>query len=210
MSRARPILFSAPMVQAIRGGRKTQTRRVIKPQPVSEGSRPLFSFNHGMPEFSFGLADQDARGLKWWRCPYGQAGDTLWVKETHRFDVAYDHLKPTQMGDAAAVFYEADGRRVGNGAPGKTRVALHMQRRFALTEKKIVSVRPERLNDCSPADAEAEGIGRMAQGGWGVYGSEIWEADPVKAYAALWDSINGKGPHAWAANPWVWIVEMEA
>jgi hypothetical protein len=78
----RPILFSAPMVRAILEGRKTQTRRVVKPQP--ELSERVGFIYKGM---AYGLGGSyDPKGLRNLncRCPYGQPGDRLWVKETHR------------------------------------------------------------------------------------------------------------------------------
>lgn len=189
------------MVQAIRGGRKRQTRRVIKPQPKSIGTTPLISFNRGTPEWSFGLDDQDARGLKWWRSPYGQAGDVLWVKETHSFPADLDHLKPTDITDAnkCAVWYHAEGPTPEGW--GKTRVSLHMQRRFSRIALTITDVRVERLNDISEADAVAEGV-------QGSGNKDVWPPCAKAAYQELWQDINGPG--SWSANPWVWVVEFEA
>lgn len=65
---------------------------------------------------------------------------------------------------------------------------------------EIVSVRVERLNDCSDADARAEGT----PGGHGVIPSYNYNATPSEHYSHLWESINGAG--SWASNPWVWVI----
>lgn len=206
----RPILFSAPMVRAILDGQKTQTRRVVKPQPL---------FNE--PGRGFPLSDGATTVVDWKglntslsglvaRCPYGRPGDRLWVKETHRFDIAYDTLKPTEMDSHAAIWYEADRAVIGGGVPGKIRVSLHMQRRFSRLLLEIVSIRVERLNDCSREDALAEGVREPSLGEWVDCGfGEVPRAQcaPETAYAALWEHINGAG--SWSANPWVWVVEFK-
>lgn len=206
--RERPILFSAPMVRAILAGQKTQTRRVVKPR----GRVSLFAVEaDGSPMWSDSyILDPGNRDWVMRDCPYGQPGDRLWVKETHRFDIAYDSLKPTEMDRRVAVWYEADGAVMGGGVPGKTRVSLHMQRRFSRILLEIVSVRVERLQDCSRADALAEGALEPSLGQWVDVGfGQVPRANcaPETAYAALWDLINGDG--AWSANPWVWVVEFK-
>ena len=72
--KGRPILFSAPMVRAILDGRKTQTRRIVKPQPVgtsvthNNDRSQWFGWEHGITGEAF-------------RCPYGVPVDRLWVRE---------------------------------------------------------------------------------------------------------------------------------
>lgn len=68
---------------------------------------------------------------------------------------------------------------------------------------EIVSVRVERLNDCSDADARAEGT----PGGHGVIPSYNYNATPSEHFSHLWESINGAG--SWASNPWVWVIEFK-
>lgn len=207
----RPILFSAPMVRALLDGRKTQTRRVVKPQPLSLGTRPLVSFNHGTPEWSFGLDDQDARGLKWWRCPYGAVGDVLWVRESCWIYGRWHADGLTRTGRKRWRF-QPIGQRVLFENPGHDRIAhlgrgpgwsyrnsIHMPRWASRITLRVTDIRVERLNDISAADAMAEGM-TFPEGI--AYGS-----DPKDAFAGLWRSING--PESWAANPWVWAVSFE-
>lgn len=216
----RPILFSGPMVRALLDGRKTQTRRVVKPQPeflqiydykgvrVYDASHRSWCWKgkaHGRypDEWGPSLAAMN---------PYGVHGDELWVKETWRTEARHDGLKPTLLPDGALISFDADYQQQPNdGCRGKTRVSLHMQRRHSRISLRITDVRAERLNDCSEADALAEGISCLHDGfgieDMGSDQSPIVQPTAVQAYRFLWERINGPG--AWAANPWVWAVSFE-
>ena len=206
----RPILFSGPMVRALIAGRKTQTRRAVKPQPVSVGQTPLISFNHGRAEISFGPDDRRDDGLRWWSCPYGQAGDALWVRETWLAvpATAYRHsegvvqtVNPDDL-NYAAIYAAGWDRSIP-----KWRPSIHMPRWASRLTLDVSHVRVERLQDISEADAIAEGLEWVAPGMWSVVGHlPILGHDPRAVYAELWDHINGAG--AWAANPWVWVVSF--
>jgi len=104
----RPILFSAPMVRAILAGTKTQTRRLVKPQPEPHQEMRLAADAPGRPDADWFLVHHDA--LNTWspvRCPYGAPGDRLWVKETHALMSDYgEHIEKI-----------AEVRKYGGGAP---------------------------------------------------------------------------------------------
>ena len=164
--RERPILFSAPMVRAILAGTKTQTRRVCK------GQRELSNVH----DFQID------------RCPYGQLGDRLWVRETwlrHSVNVPNDYL------------YRADHPDDGTIGPahGGWKPSIHMPRWASRITLEITDVRVERLQDISARDAWAEGI------------TPSPDVDPYHEYRDLWESINGPG--SWDANPWVWAVSFK-
>lgn len=212
----RPILFSAPMVRALLNGTKTQTRRLVKGLDLHAPRITSFVETVGWWKPRAASTALEQQFITTWpeaqRCPYGVPGDTLWVKETHRFDCAYDHLKPTAIPSAAAVFYGADNGKVGDGFPGKTRVSLHMQRRFSRITLRSTDVRVERLNEISADDADAECFGGdypenvlpelfpRRDDGWG-------HLSLPECYARLWEHINGPG--SWALNPWVWAINFE-
>ncbi len=225
--RDRPILFSGPMVRALLAGRKTQTRRAIKPIPLSACASPLISFNHGIAEYSFGRADKDARGLKWWRCPYGQPGDRLWVRETYQVEP-----HPAQF---VRVFYAKDEateeRRVWPAGdprwmqadrlwtePDVWRPSIHMPRWASRITLEVTDVRVERLQDISEEDAQAEGITHWGDGfhweanaGWpgepeGMKSVRFVGLSAKQAYMGLWEQINGR--ESLDANPWVWAVSF--
>jgi hypothetical protein len=214
----RPILFSAPRVRALLAGTKTQTRRIVKPQPQH-------------PQFGSMLACDD-EGIELYlhggpllpraiRCPFGPAGDRLWVRETHAIvprtayrcsEGVHQTLRPDDDHDAA--IYRAGWERSTGGI--RWRSSIHMPRWASRILLEVTEVRVERLQDISEADAIAEGIERLTNdfGGvrWRHYGSkalnlEGWSAAwefARNSYASLWDSINGPG--SWDANPFVWAI----
>lgn len=200
--RERPILFSGPMVRAILAGTKTQTRRVVKPQPThflggpgvtySDGSEcPLTPcIEHPNKPFSVEI-----------RCHYGQPGDRLWVRETWR-------------GAGADLMYRADDGDGFDGPPHGSRgsdvpwrPSIHMPRAASRITLEITGVRVERLQDISEADAIAEGA-PPSHRSIDQISREYGFADfPRSWFGQLWDTINGAG--AWDANPWVWVVEFK-
>lgn len=210
----RPILFNGAMVGAILDGSKTQTRRIVKPQPVNgwdfEAPPVLGRITSPHPKKGrFGAFVR--RGLQTdfpeydlIPCPYGQHGDRLWVKETWRPWTALDpwDLNITYAADGEdriirdGEFGERDWTMPKAAARGNVS-PLFMPRWASRITLEITGVRVERLNDCSDADALAEGVDRTNTSIAG-YAKE--------RYQQLWESINGSG--SWNANPWVWVVEF--
>lgn len=213
----RPILFSAPMVRAILEGRKTQTRRMVKPQPAHI---EWFAHQEGWIG-SFGEdAGTRANPHRMVDCPYGKPGDRLWVKETWKADPAFgfpDRTKPTDLPEGTNILYRATLPEDHPKADWNNwKPCLFMRRWMSRITLKMASVRVERLQDISAADALAEGsyLGRCPclprskdktpidacfhQTGCHIHGTE---------YKHLWESINGKG--SWAANPFVWVIEFK-
>lgn len=182
----RPILFSGPMVRAILEARKTQTRRIVKPQ---------FSVFHSIHADASISTNRIFRGAyQRIRCPYGQPGDRLWVRETwkekKRHQLSYIGLP--------AIEYAATGESVGPWKP-----SIFMTRWASRLTLEIVRVRVERLRDISEEDAMAEGVYPMK--GIEPSGSE-WESCKL-GFAELWQFING--PDSWDSNPWVWVIEFK-
>jgi hypothetical protein len=198
----RPILFSAPMIRALLAGRKTQTRRAIKSAPVNVVS---FIGADNLPTWEYGLCLTHDRAInKHVRCPYGQPGDQLWVREAFRFDAMWDARPPRDVprlygGEQSDVFYEA--RAYDWGRPGRLRPGMFMPRWASRITLNVTDVRVQRLNDTSEADATAEGSQEPSL--VPLIGACWSERD---AYAKLWEHINGPG--SWEANPWVWAVSF--
>ena len=185
--KTRPILFTAAMVRAVLDGTKTQTRRVIKPQPVERGV------------VGSGYVPIPA-------CPYGVPGDRLWVRETFRCVWAGD----------GSIEYRADGKVIRHGitggkvitaTPKKWKPSIFMPRWASRIDLEVVAVRVERVQDITSSDALAEGIQEYS-GCENQHDMEAW--DPVDEFRKLWDSINGKRPGcSWNDNPFVWVVAFK-
>jgi len=206
----RPILFSAPMVRALLGGTKTQTRRIVKTE-VALGREALFAprgSNKHAPTFLL----PDAADLAVGYCPYGRPGDLLWVRETFSpVPMVWTEGGVDHRSDFA---YLATGDIIGCH---KWRPSVHMPRSASRITLEITGVRVERLQDISEADALAEGvfkkIGSSPGGEMDIVetatGSTLYYAAPTQAreeFRHLWGQINGHD--SWTENPWVWIVEF--
>lgn len=193
----RPILFSGPMVRAILDGRKTQTRRVVKPQPFANGEVRLNERFDAM--FTAG----DVYGT---RNPYGQPGDHLWVKETHRFDGLDPKIAlRSQCLDEISYRADMDGDRSIDDCPW--RPSIFMPRWASRITLEITGVRVERLNDISEEDAKVEGVECVKLRFWKDYdGKGGVYVNPILSFQSLWESINGPG--SWDANPWAWVIEF--
>lgn len=197
----RPILFSAPMVRAILEGRKTQTRRIVKPQP----DRIIGKYP----------AIDDFGDLEAIHCPYGQPGDRLWVRETWAINHNWDSFYPdTDMTfEDMGLFYRSDENTerdtFGFGSHGKWRPSIHMPRAASRILLEVQDVRIERLQDISENDAIAEGVKEGCFTGHYVdYADQDYQFDNAKdSFRSLWQSIHG--PESWDANPWVWVVTFK-
>lgn len=208
----RPILFSGPMVRALLEGRKSQTRRVLKPQPVAREVRPNGFFSPGY--FSFTLChDGGANETQLAPIPYA-SGDRLWVREAWRTSPTYDDLKPSDLGGDESIQYAADGAWETWGwgnlgcIQGRSRPSMFMPRWASRLTLTVTDVRVQRLQEISEADAKAEGVEPAPCGGCG-------EATPdrrcigclhpfcTNGFANLWDSLNQKRGFGWSENPWV-------
>lgn len=223
----RPILFSDPMVRAILEGRKTQTRRIVKLPPASQGWRFIeCAFNSDdSAHYHAGFAGNAgfSGSIVCVKCPYGKPpdplfktpGDRLWVREAWRTGLAADRRSGSGLECRGwPVFYEADGASKWTGAssggpgfttPGRYRHARFMPRWASRILLEITGVRVERLQQISEADAMAEGCPLINPDpfipGHGGSSASGW-------YSQLWEDINGAG--SWDANPWVWVVEFRA
>lgn len=187
MKTERPMLFSTPMIRALLAGTKSQTRRVVK----DTGLYAIDAAIHGAE-----TAARERQALAS-RCPYGQPGHKLWVRETH-MDLGACYLYRADPGA------ETERALVAPGQPWKP--AIHMPRTASRITLEVTGVRVERLQDISEADAMAEGIVETC-GGYGLpAGEHFHAADPRQSYLSLWESINGPG--SVEANPWLWCVEF--
>lgn len=177
----RPIIFSGEMVRAILEGRKTQTRRVVKPQPW-----PVETVD---TERHVIVSHPDK--LRVPPCPYGQPGDRLWVRET------WWHPRATEA-HIDNVAYRADGEMPCHLVETNWRPSIHMPRWASRILLEVTDVRVERVQDISEADVQAEGC----------TGSPFGPMGDAVLFPRVWDSINAKRGHDWDTNPWVWVVSF--
>jgi hypothetical protein len=187
----RPILFSAPMVRAILDGSKTQTRRILKLKPgytiEEEGDGSLWPWIYDAE------SDRDC----WLDCPYGCVGDQLWVRES--FAMATPLMGAGLWPVYRATCHEMDEMGL------KWKPSIHMPRSASRILLEIVSVRVERLQDISDADARAEGVKIWADGSCAP--DNPYGLTEAGYFELLWTQINGA--ISWSEDPWVWVVEFK-
>jgi len=227
----RPILFSSPMVRAILSGQKTQTRRTIRcacnsmhhgkllgdwslsvPPRQWDGKEELWNFRSRkrlQPSdwIESYQTDVDDHAMAPVRCPYGQPGDRLWVREpfclAHPESNRIDDGRPTRA-DGRWCFYlatEPDIEASEDDARSPWKPSIHMPRWASRITLEVLSVRVERLQDISEEDARAEGVCAIDLPG---ALDDVPLAMPRDRFAVLWSKISG--PESWEANPWVWVV----
>lgn len=201
-----PILFSTPMVQAILAGRKTQTRRIVKPQPDDDGLWDDTNIPHSLQSTLKGWnGTVDATGESREFKAKADRGDILWVRESWTQNgLEYYRYKADWPDPAKGVF-------IGPAVPlkyrNKWKPSIHMPYTACRIWLKVTGVKVERVQDISEEDAISEGIeGKMAQ--WKDYsGSKQIHGFAEVSFRTLWKSING--PESWNANPWVWVYTFE-
>lgn len=190
----RPIIFSGPSVRAILEDRKVMTRRILK--------APQLPFPH--------------------LCPYGQAGDRLWVKESF---YAYGYRTRLDPSKPNWTFIDAGHYRYRDALPDSlcrdldtegwhTRQSIYMPRRASRITLELLEVRAERLHSITEEDAIREGVERLGDG-WRCYGNCPEHAtghnrrtSATASFMSLWDSINKKRGYGWDENPYVWVLEF--
>jgi hypothetical protein len=172
----RGILFGAPMIRALLAGAKTQTRRILKPFPTAALPGPseagpwdyLPSPNAKCAFLFKSWETKDKKGgvsIPIPRCPYGAAGDRLWVRETHAQFAVGDRTGTAPQAVAYRATCDADGgfEHVNNGDEimrlkvTKWTPGIHMPRWASRITLEVTEVRVDRLQDISEEDARAEG-----------------------------------------------------
>jgi len=179
----KPILFKTPMIRALLHGVKTQTRRIIKPQP-----KPY--------------QDETFKNV----CPHGKIGDYLWVRETTEVDEEYHDIIPLSkyVADGKPVLYTEYNGSVAHWTYSRlVRPSIHMPRWASRLTLRIKDIRIERLQDISESDAEVEGVCRYFFTSACTPANKTFKND----YRILWNDINGEA--SWDENPWVWVIEFD-
>ena len=232
----RPISFVAEMVRALLreieapGTGKTQTRRVLKPQPtrtkdttLAMSSVPISQNDWSWPtrpgSVIVSMMPYPPKAyLEAFPIRYAP-GDRLWVREAWKSDRAYDDLAPSEMGGDEPLIYMADDevQRWG-GKPdalsrwGRYRQGMHMPRWASRITLHVTDVRVQRVQEIGEADAKAEGVQYMHAGYHDddeVFLNYLGGPDfggsraARESFRTLWDSLNASRGYGWEANPWV-------
>jgi|LSQX01.1.fsa_nt_gb hypothetical protein len=225
MNKIKPILFNTAMVGAILGGRKTQTRRIMKLQPVENDFdgpywfEPTITKKNGEQEPGepiYGISANDGEwGIK---CPY-QPGDILWVRETWSKDENGEYVYRTNYGTTEDDSFPP--------SMFKWKPSIHMPREAARIFLKVTNVKVERVQDITAHDAIREGMESEIPFDTVDEFKELWDSiyaepkavtnkdDGILYYESYpWEDIQetreykGKPWYVYG-NPWVWVYEFE-
>lgn len=207
-NKARGIIFTGASVPQIMRGVKTQTRRVMTPQPalipmIDDAGQSLgkqWAMYIDSPDAKKRATWCEGEEPFWTHCPYGAIGDRLWVREA--FSTSPD-----------GPIYRATKAEHGITAPGdeyRWTPSIFMPRLASRLTLEITGVRVERLQDISENDAEHEGVSLT-----NVLDIPLWTADgslehrPLAArFAGRWRLLNGGRGYGWDSNPFVWVLEF--
>jgi hypothetical protein len=226
----RPIPFSGEMVRAILEGRKTQTRRVLRKQPLD--ILPM-----KIPNAWVTLQTRDPNHGQHIRCRFGVPGDQLWVRETWK-------IASFMEGEPVEFQYKADGAMAEENlcsdnweyedwyervciqstdqlekmacpkdedgiyhwetgkSPLPWRPSIFMPRWASRIQLEIVNIRVERVQEIKTKDIIAEGVRPDEH--------YLGSANRYRhAFDYLWDSLNSKRGFGWDVNPYVWVIEFK-
>lgn len=229
----KPILFSTPMVQAILDDRKTQTRRIMKPQiidcSVNHREYSGASWRNEYISLACGKDSNEwycrlcgngilSTGSSMYKCKY-KVGDVLWVRETW--------TDPTPDKSGYPILYKADFPITYNGSESdptevvtlnsedyRWKPSIHMPKEACRLFLKVTNVRVEKLHEITEEDAINEGIERRIDEtsvlpvSYKIYGTDNWwDESPIISFQSLWQSINGE--QSWKEDPFVWVIEFQ-
>ncbi len=194
----KPILFNTEMVRAILDGRKTQTRRIVKPQP----KRPYIM--EKTPNGRFYQVLETGEGTDFEFEPPYHPGDILYVRETWQQTESVGYIYRADRAEhGSAAYYNEHARLSGGWRP-----SIHMPKEAARIFLRVTDVRVETLCNMTISDLQKEGVlpaGYISQ--YAIMTSECFEQ-----FKALWDStikLANISRYGWDANPWVWVIEFE-
>lgn len=218
------IPYSLDMARARRAGIKTNTRRVMKPQPIDDDGQvhvglfhPTVYARHGEEQPAEEAFGAWTEGGYWSaRSPYGQPGDILLPVEPWRAPLEFDAMAPSEIPAGTPIWLDADGPAPATF--GRYRHARFMPKALIKARDEVIEVRAERLHDISEDDAVAEGLtfsakARKSESCMGIYecrlpdGKIHFDVNACDLFRKLWEQINGPG--SWAPNPYVWVVRFK-
>lgn len=212
------------MVRAILDGRKTQTRRIIRPQPEQspcgwppEPEKLSWYWKNEYCGTPLNLKDN---------CPYGKVGDRLRVKEGYQ--ILSEGLGADNYAEVYG-HYLADYAKFNVGLtphewelfrnrqfPHRPTSGRFMYKSLAYIFLEITNIRVERVQDINIGDCVAEGIQRLRgplppcpTTAFKDYSGKVAECGATASFRTLWDSLNAKRGYGWDKNPWLWVIEFK-
>jgi hypothetical protein len=214
-----PMLYSTPMVIATKAGRKTKTRRtkgfdeIVNNNPdewklVGVGDYKIHVGDKIIKSFGASLMWKPTAASYFFKCPYGEPGDIIWVRESFYGEKYFNGLT-----EGCFIKFKADyeGPVDWNWKP-----SIHMPKAVARIWLQITDIKAERLHDITEEDAIAEGVKHahdwrqpgvkvetLPDGSHVAHGTKSFR----RGFSLLWDDINGR--ESWNANPWVWVISFK-
>lgn len=216
VKKPRSIIFSGPMIRAYYARHKTMTRRMVKPLKDGEilglGGPALAMENVGVECNAYGEEVMHVSSVP---CPYGEAGDTVWVRETWQ----HSHYPHGPYQEGCSVFYRAeylddrfgpDGERSREGKFRQWRPSIHMPRTASRLSLTLTDVTVQRLLDITETDAMDEGAQPLPDGSWTMNPFEegFLAETPREAFLLYWDHLNGQRGLFSDSNPFVWVLSF--
>ena len=192
----KPILFNTEMVRAILDGRKTCTRRLVKPQPKS---KLCYTFA-GSDSDTWGYPNRTAHEI--WGEEFKLPNDITEEELSKRWNPPYH---TDDMRGHTIYYYKADGELRPKGWRGTWHPSIHMPKEAARIWLKVTDVRVERLQEITSEQICREGVEVE-------YPHVLNGEEKRYAFSRLWDSTIKKSDldrYGWNASPWVWVIEFE-
>lgn len=189
-----PILFSGEMVRAILEGKKTQTRRIIKSQPMEY---VVSAYLRPDGKYIWRCSTGEGVSLPF-KCPFGQVGDKLWCRETWFEWTKGNPEKQPYLYRATTSDYDFEMvKQCGHTI--LWRPSIFMPRCASRITLEITNIQVEELKNITSLGVVAEGI----------EGNTLDWTELRGRFITLWDSINAKRGYGWDKNPWVWVISFK-
>lgn len=218
----RPILFTSAMIQALLKNRKTQTRRIIKPQPVKADQQVFGNSLVWRPNktSAYYFDPEDKKSIEsafpHLYSPYGTKGDFLWVQEEYSLELVESPVYKCIYSDgaiASVILSAKEEQKLLKRKSGitKKQPGRFMYRSCSRITLEVTDIRVQRLQDITEEEAIAEGIEKTSSmHGYSYYRDYLYgggDLKPIESFRSLWESLHGK--NAWQNNIWLWVVEFQ-
>ena len=203
-----PVLFNTEMTCAILQGKKTVTRRVVKPQP----RMVYFDGRLQSAEDEYVLVAEGDNGELIQIVPRYSVSDILYVREAFALNYFSKEIADFyNNGNRTAYRADFDSSKIGDVVPEpKWRPSIHMPKEAARIFLRVTDVGVERLQEITPEDVSDEGLWPYEWSEW--FGSDVLTPGWKEEWAKCWDSTvkpADREKYGWDANPWVWCIHFD-